>query len=68
MLLALDVIQPIAVLSLPVRPVVGNDLGQGYAEGLRCTFWDKEKKTPKKTKRWKNKREKVSYPKNILSD
>lgn len=43
MLLALWVILAVAVLPLPVRSVVGNDLGEWYAEGLGYAFWEEKK-------------------------
>lgn len=39
MLLALRRVLAIAVLTLPVRSVIGDDLGEHYAEGLRDAFW-----------------------------
>lgn len=38
MLLTLRGVLTIAVLTLPVRSVVGDDLGERYAEGLRHAF------------------------------
>lgn len=43
MLLALRVILAVAVLPLPVRSVVGDDLGEGDAEGLGYAFWERKK-------------------------
>lgn len=50
MLLTLQVVLPVAVLALPVRPVVGDDLGQRYTEGLGHAFWMENKKSTKKPK------------------
>lgn len=50
MLLTLQVVLPVAVLALPVRPVVGDDLGQRYTEGLGHAFWMENKKKYKETK------------------
>lgn len=44
MLLTLWMILPIAVLALPVRPVVSDDLGKRYAEGLWYAFWGEKKR------------------------
>lgn len=40
MLLALQMILAIAVLTLPVRSVISNDLGERYTEGLGYAFWE----------------------------
>lgn len=40
MLLALRMILTIAVLALPVRSVISNDLGERYTEGLGYAFWE----------------------------
>lgn len=39
MLLTLWRILAKAVLTLPLRSVISNDLGEGYAEGLGDAFW-----------------------------
>lgn len=39
MLLALRMVLTIAVLALPVRSVVSDDLGERYTEGLGHAFW-----------------------------
>lgn len=41
MFLALWMVLTIAVLTLPVRPVIGDDLGERDAEGLGYAFWKK---------------------------
>lgn len=38
MFLSLRRVLPIAVLTLPVRSIISNDLGQGYAERMGYTF------------------------------
>lgn len=42
MLLALRMVLTIAVLALPVRSVVSDDLGERYTEGLGHAFWVKK--------------------------
>lgn len=47
MLLSLRMVLTIAVLTLPVRSVIGDDLGERYTESLGHAFWG-EKKTERK--------------------
>lgn len=42
MFLAQRMVLTVAVLTLPVRPVVSNDLGEGDAEGLGHAFYTRE--------------------------
>ena len=53
MLLALRRVLTIAVLTLPVCSVVGDDLGERYTEGLGYAFWEKNvgKERRKRNKR-----------------
>lgn len=39
MLLPLWRVLPITILTLPVRSVISNDLGEGYTEGLGYELW-----------------------------
>lgn len=47
MLLSLRMVLTIAVLTLPVRSVIGDDLGERYTESLGHAFWV-EKNTERK--------------------